>query len=73
MSARVPVRGDLAGLADVHDFPSEQVSVSLFLDAPCAGPDWFYPGPEPELRAAALPGPDPELSEDPDQAESEGL
>lgn len=67
------VRGDLADLAEVEDFPSEQVSVSLFLDAPCAGTDWFYPGPEPELRAAALPGPDPELSEDPVQAESEGL
>ena len=44
------VRGDLADLAEVEDFPSEQVSVSLFLDAPCAGPDWFYPGPEPDLR-----------------------
>ena len=41
-------RGDMADLIEVRDFPSEQVSVSLFLDAPCAGPDWFYPGPEPE-------------------------
>ena len=41
-------RGDMADLIEVGDFPSEQVSVSLFLDAPCAGPDWFYPGPEPE-------------------------
>ena len=41
-------RGDMADLIEVQDFPSEQVSVSLFLDAPCAGPDWFYPGPEPE-------------------------
>ena len=41
-------RGDLADLVEVEAFPSEQVSVSLFLDAPCAGPDWFFPGPEPE-------------------------
>jgi len=40
-------RGDLADLAEVAEFPSRQVSVSLFLDAPCAGPDWFFPGPEP--------------------------
>lgn len=43
-------RGDLADLVEVEAFPSEQVSASLFLDAPCAGPDWFYPGPEPEGR-----------------------
>lgn len=41
-------RGDLADLVEVEAFPSEQVSASLFLDAPCAGPDWFFPGPEPE-------------------------
>ena len=66
-------RGDLADLAEVEDFPSEQVSVSLFLDAPCAGPDWFYPGPEPELREAALPGPQPDEAEEPGEAASEGL
>lgn len=42
------VRGDLADLVEVEAFPAEQVSVSLLLDAPCAGPDWFFPGPEPE-------------------------
>ena len=41
------VRGDLADLVEVEAFPAEQVSVSLLLDAPCAGPDWFFPGPEP--------------------------
>lgn len=41
------VRGDLADLVEVEDFPAEHVSVSLLLDAPCAGPDWFFPGPEP--------------------------
>ena len=41
-------RGDLADLVEVEAFPSEQVSASLFLDAPCAGPDWFFPGPEPK-------------------------
>ncbi len=40
-------RGDLADLVEVEEFPAQQVSVSLFLDAPCAGPDWFFPGPEP--------------------------
>lgn len=50
-------RGDLADLVEVEAFPSEQVSASLFLDAPCAGPDWFFPGPEPE--AAALPEAEP--------------
>lgn len=60
-------RGDLADLAVVEEFPSEQVSVSLLLvsaslllDAPCAGPDWFFPGPEPE--AAEPPEADPEES-----------
>ena len=42
------VRGDLADLVEVEAFPAEQVSVSLLLDAPCAGPDWFFPGPEPQ-------------------------
>lgn len=41
-------RGDLADLVEVAEFPSERLSASLFLDAPCAGPDWFFPGPEPE-------------------------
>ena len=40
-------RGDLADLIEIEEFPSQQVSASLFLDAPCAGPDWFFPGPEP--------------------------
>lgn len=47
-------RSDLADLVEVAEFPSEQVSVSLLLDAPCAGPDWFFPGPEPE-RAEPAP------------------
>lgn len=47
------VRGDLADLVEVEAFPSEQVSASLFLDAPCAGPDWFFPGPEPERSEPA--------------------
>lgn len=42
------VRGDMADLVEVQAFPAEQVSVSLLLDAPCAGPDWFFPGPEPQ-------------------------
>lgn len=53
-------RGDLADLVEVEAFPSEQVSASLFLDAPCAGPDWFFPGPEPE--ADESPEADPEES-----------
>jgi hypothetical protein len=36
-------RRDLADLAEVGEFPSEQVSVSLFLEVPCAGPEWFFP------------------------------
>jgi len=35
------VRNDLAGFAEVQ--PAEQVTVSIRLDTPCAGPDWFYP------------------------------
>ena len=57
-------RGDLADLVEVEAFPSEQVSASLFLDAPCAGPDWFFPGPEPE--PAAPPESAPEESESPE-------
>jgi NAD(P)-dependent dehydrogenase (short-subunit alcohol dehydrogenase family) len=41
-------RRDLADLAEVGEFPSEQVSVSLFLEVPCAGPEWFFPGPVPK-------------------------
>ena len=41
-------RGDLADLVEVEDFPSENVSASLFLETPCAGPDRFFPGPKPE-------------------------
>lgn len=40
-------RGDLADLVEIEEFPSDQVTASLFLDIPCAGPDWFFPGPEP--------------------------
>lgn len=40
-------RLDLTDLAEISQFPAEQVSVSLFLEVPCAGPDWFFPGPEP--------------------------
>jgi hypothetical protein len=36
-------RVDLAGLAEVHDFPADRVSVTLDLAEPCRGPDWFYP------------------------------
>ncbi len=36
-------RRDLADLAEVGEFPSEQASVSLFLEVPCAGPEWFFP------------------------------
>ena len=43
-------RADLADLVEVEGFPSQQVSVSLMLETPCAGPDWFFPGPEPELE-----------------------
>ena len=57
-------RGDLADLVEVEEFPSEQVSASLFLDAPCAGPDWFFPGPEPE--AAEPPEDDPEAVASPE-------
>ena len=53
-------RGDLADLVEVEAFPAEQASVSLFLDAPCAGPDWFFPGPEPER--AEPPAPQPETA-----------
>ena len=41
-------RRDLADLAEVGKFPSEQASVSLFLEVPCAGPEWFFPGPVPK-------------------------
>jgi hypothetical protein len=37
------VRSDLAGLTEVENFPSGEVSVDVWLVAPCAGPDWFYP------------------------------
>ena len=40
-------RTDLAGLVEIKEFPAQQVSASLFLETPCAGPDWFFPGPEP--------------------------
>lgn len=50
-------RGDLADLVEVTEFPSEKVSASLFLDAPCAGPDWFFPGPEPETGQASTASP----------------
>jgi hypothetical protein len=36
-------RDDLAGLVEVSPFPAETVNVRLMLEAPCAGPDWFYP------------------------------
>jgi hypothetical protein len=36
-------RDDLAGLTEVDAFPAEQVTVEIQLNAPCAGPDWFYP------------------------------
>ena len=36
-------RSDLAGLTEVKNFPSENVTVDVWLVAPCAGPDWFYP------------------------------
>lgn len=58
-------RGDLADLVEVEPFPSQQVSASLFLDAPCAGPDWFFPGPEPQAPAS------PEA--EPEEAASPGL
>ena len=41
------VHGDLADLVEIEEFPSERVSASLLLETPCAGPDWFFPGPEP--------------------------
>jgi hypothetical protein len=36
-------RRDLAGLAEVADFPADEVGVTLELTEPCRGPDWFYP------------------------------
>jgi hypothetical protein len=36
-------RGDLSGLAIAEDFPGDDVTVDVWLVAPCAGPDWFYP------------------------------
>ena len=39
--------GDLADLVAIEEFPFDQGSVSLFLETPCAGPGWFFPGPEP--------------------------
>ncbi len=41
-------RRDLADLVEIGEFPSEQVSVSLFLEVPCVGPEWFFPGPVPK-------------------------
>ena len=49
-------RGDLADLVEIEEFPSEQVSASLFLEIPCAGPDWFFPGSEPAKAAITGPG-----------------
>ncbi len=36
-------RSDLAGLTEAEGFPAAEVSVDVWLVAPCAGPDWFYP------------------------------
>ena len=51
------VRGDLADLVEIEDFPSETVSASLMLETPCVGPDWFFPGPEPAGAEFASPEP----------------
>lgn len=37
------VRIDIAGLTEVTAYPAAEVSADVQLDAPCAGPDWFYP------------------------------
>ena len=36
-------RSDLAGLTEAEEFPAAEVTVNVWLVAPCAGPDWFYP------------------------------
>lgn len=36
-------RNDLAGLTEAEGFPVAQVTIDVWLVAPCAGPDWFYP------------------------------
>jgi hypothetical protein len=36
-------RSDLAGLTEAEGFPAAEVTVDVWLVAPCAGPDWFYP------------------------------
>ncbi|WP_446830461.1 hypothetical protein [Candidatus Foliamicus sp.] len=56
-------RGDLANLVEIAEFPSQQVSASLILETPCAGPDWFFPGPEPAMPDPA--GPEPTESQPP--------
>jgi hypothetical protein len=39
-------RSDLAGLTEAENFPGDDVTVDVWLVAPCAGPDWFYPPAE---------------------------
>jgi len=36
-------RNDLAGLTEAEGFPAAEVTVNVWLVAPCAGPDWFFP------------------------------
>ncbi len=41
-------RDERAGLTVLESFEPADVSVVVQLTTPCAGPDWFYPGPPPE-------------------------
>jgi len=36
-------RDEVAGFAEVEDFPADAVSVEITLDQPCAAPNWFFP------------------------------
>jgi len=41
-------RDEQAGLTVLESFEPADVSVVVQLTTPCAGPDWFYPGPPPQ-------------------------
>ncbi len=43
---------ELAGLTEVTDFPADEVSVELSLDANCKSANWFFPSVSPSRRSS---------------------
>lgn len=43
---------ELAGLTEVRDFPADEVSVELSLDANCKSANWFFPSVSPSRRSS---------------------